>query len=131
MTQLPALLGVLVGTLGTILATTLTDRARWRRSQSTRWDERRLDAYVDYAHALKESYAVALRMTADLRPESHSHPIDREGGLARLAESDAKDHRLGEPVAARRRADGRRRRQLARCGLAGGTARPIHRRSIV
>ncbi|MFI7594505.1 hypothetical protein [Micromonospora sp. NPDC049359] len=89
-TQLPALLGVLVGTLGTILATTLTDRARWRRSQSTRWDERRLDAYVDYAHALKESYAVALRMTADLRPESHSHPIDREGGLARLAESDAR-----------------------------------------
>ncbi|MET7669570.1 hypothetical protein [Micromonospora luteifusca] len=90
LTQLPALLGVLVGTLGTILATSLADRARWRRSQSVRWDERRLDAYVDYAHALKESHAVALRMTADLRPGSHSHPIDREEGLARLAESDAR-----------------------------------------
>ncbi|MET8280058.1 hypothetical protein [Micromonospora sp. NPDC005174] len=90
LTQLPALLGVLVGTLGTILATSLADRARWRRSQNVRWDERRLDAYVDYAHALKESYAVALRMTAHLRPGSHSHPIDRDEGLVRLADSDAR-----------------------------------------
>ncbi|MGW0213900.1 hypothetical protein ACWDXH_05880 [Micromonospora chokoriensis] len=90
LTQLPALLGVLVGTLGTILATSLADRARWRRSQSVRWDERRLDAYVEYAHALKESHMVALRMTADLRPGSHSHPIDRDDGLVRLAESDAR-----------------------------------------
>lgn len=90
LTQLPALLGVLVGTLGTILATSLADRARWRRSQSVRWDERRLDAYVDYAHAIKESHAIALRMTADHRPGSHSHPIDREDGLARLAEADAR-----------------------------------------
>ncbi|WP_435205754.1 hypothetical protein [Micromonospora sp. bgisy143] len=90
LTQLPALLGVLVGTLGTILATSLADRQRWRRSQSVRWDERRLDAYVEFAHALKESHAVALRMTAHLRPASHSHPINREEGLARLAESDAR-----------------------------------------
>lgn len=90
LTQLPALLGVLVGTLGTILATSLADRARWQRSQSVRWDERRLDAYVEYAHALKESHMVALRMTADLRPGSHSHPIDRDEGLVRLAESDAR-----------------------------------------
>ncbi|MEK8105561.1 hypothetical protein NKG94_11170 [Micromonospora sp. M12] len=90
LTQLPALLGVLVGTLGTILATSLADRARWRRGQSVRWDERRLDAYVDYAHALKESHAVALRLTADLRPGSYSHPIDRDEGLARLAEADAR-----------------------------------------
>lgn len=33
---------------------------------------------------------VALRMTADLRPGSHSHPIDRDEGLVRLAESDAR-----------------------------------------
>lgn len=90
LTQLPALLGVLVGTLGTILATSLGDRARWRRTQSIRWDERRLDAYVDYARALKESHAVALRMTADHRPGSYSHPIARDDGLARLAESDAR-----------------------------------------
>ncbi|WP_410808983.1 hypothetical protein [Micromonospora sp. 067-2] len=90
LTQLPALLGVLVGTLGTILATSLADRARWRRSQGVRWDERRLDAYVEYAHAIKESHAVALRMTADHRPGSRSHPIAREDGLARLAETDAR-----------------------------------------
>ncbi|MBM0207274.1 hypothetical protein ACIA47_01140 [Micromonospora sp. NPDC051227] len=90
LTQLPALLGVLVGTLGTILATSLADRARWRRSQSVRWDERRLDAYVDYAHALKESHAVALRLTANHRPGSRSHPIDREEGLTRLVEADAR-----------------------------------------
>ncbi|MEH1165119.1 hypothetical protein V6V47_07010 [Micromonospora sp. CPCC 205539] len=90
LTQLPALIGVLVGTLGTILATSLADRARWRRSQSVRWDERRLDAYVEYAHAIKENHAVALRMTADHRPGSRSHPIGREEGLAQLAEADAR-----------------------------------------
>jgi len=49
--QLPALIGVAVGTVGTIVATGLADRSRWRRRQSVRWDERRLDAYVAFARA--------------------------------------------------------------------------------
>ncbi|MFF0314261.1 hypothetical protein ACFYPH_06375 [Micromonospora sp. NPDC005252] len=88
--QLPALVGVLVGTLGTILATTLADRARWKRSQDVRWDERRLEAYVEYARAIKEIHAIALRMTAADRPASRSHRIDREAGIAMLAEADVR-----------------------------------------
>ncbi|MFV2102973.1 hypothetical protein [Micromonospora sp. LOL_024] len=60
--QLPALLGVLVGAVGTILATSLTDRSRWRRSQTVRWDERRLDAYAEFARVLKEVHTIASRM---------------------------------------------------------------------
>ncbi|RIV41599.1 hypothetical protein [Micromonospora radicis] len=60
--QLPALIGVLVGTVGTIVATTLADRARWRRRQTVRWDERRLDAYAEFARVLKEVHTIASRL---------------------------------------------------------------------
>jgi hypothetical protein len=78
--QLPALLGVLVGTIGTIVATSLADRSRWRRNQTVRWDERRLDAYAEFARALKEVHAIASRLLG-------GH-LDREAGLAALAEAD-------------------------------------------
>ncbi|WP_433528833.1 hypothetical protein ACQPYA_21165 [Micromonospora sp. CA-263727] len=78
--QLPALLGVLVGTIGTILATSLADRSRWRRRQTVRWDERRLDAYAEFARALKEVHTIASRMIGGY--------LDRENGLVALAEAD-------------------------------------------
>ncbi|GIJ23046.1 hypothetical protein [Micromonospora lutea] len=79
-TQLPALLGVLVGTIGTIVATSLADRSRWRRNQTVRWDERRLDAYAEFARALKEAHTIASRL-------SGGH-LDRDAALAELAEAD-------------------------------------------
>jgi hypothetical protein len=82
------LIGVLVGTVGTILATTAADRSRWRRSQSVRWDERRLQAYMDYARALKEAAAIAHRMTAHARPGAKVFPIERDAAVAQLAEID-------------------------------------------
>ncbi|GIJ79195.1 hypothetical protein SAMN05443287_102533 [Micromonospora phaseoli] len=78
--QLPALLGVLVGAVGTILATSLTDRSRWRRSQTVRWDERRLDAYAEFARALKEVQTIASRLIG-------GH-LDRDEELTALAEAD-------------------------------------------
>ena len=78
--QLPALLGVLVGTIGTIVATSLADRSRWRRNQTVRWDERRLDAYVEFARALKEAHTIASRATGGY--------LDRDVALAELAEAD-------------------------------------------
>jgi hypothetical protein len=96
--QLPALVGVLIGTLGTILATQLRDRAQWRRGQSIRWDDRRLDAYAEYARALKEVHLLSTRLTAHSRPSSQSHPIDREAGLKLLAEADAERTKAWERV---------------------------------
>ncbi|PZF84906.1 hypothetical protein [Micromonospora endophytica] len=77
--QLPALLGVLIGTVGTIVATSLTDRSRWRRHQTVRWDERRLDAYAEFARALKEVHTIASRMIGGY--------LDREQEQAALTEA--------------------------------------------
>lgn len=58
--QLPALLGVVVGAAATFVATSVAERARWRRDQSVRWDEKKVSAYAEYAHALKHVISVAL-----------------------------------------------------------------------
>lgn len=89
--QLPALIGVVIGVLGTILATTLTDMARWKRDQSVRWDERRLDAYVEYSRAIKEIHALALGLTAARMSANLAQPISRDAGLEMLTQ--AEDHR--------------------------------------
>ncbi|MFY1594283.1 hypothetical protein [Micromonospora sp. WMMD737] len=97
-TQLPALIGVLVGTIGTIVATSLADRSRWKRNQSVRWDDRRFDAYVEFARVIKEIHAVAGRMLVDERPHSRGHRMDREEGLTRLADADVRHTLAWESV---------------------------------
>lgn len=48
------LVGVALGALMSFLVSSLNERARWRRQQAVRWDEHRLTAYAEYAHAVKE-----------------------------------------------------------------------------
>ncbi|MGW2659103.1 hypothetical protein ACWC1D_36450, partial [Streptomyces sp. NPDC001478] len=48
------LAGVALGALLSWAVSSLNERAKWRRQQSVRWDERRLTAYAEYAHAVKE-----------------------------------------------------------------------------
>lgn len=83
--QLPALIGVLVGALATYAATSAAERARWRRAQAVRWDDRRLTAYVEYAHAVKKVISLSVRLAA----HRGVHPdIDRlapEEGMPALA----------------------------------------------
>jgi hypothetical protein len=98
LSQLPALLGVLVGTLGTILATYVTERARWSRAKSVRWDERRLDAYAEYARALKSVSLLAMRLYAATDPTWPSTPLDRETGLPLLVEAQAERSKAWERV---------------------------------
>ncbi len=62
--QLPALIGVLLGAASTFVATTVTERARWRRDQSVRWDAERLTAYSEYAHAVKKKITIAVQIAA-------------------------------------------------------------------
>lgn len=59
---MPALIGVVIGALATFIATAASERARWRREQSVRWDERRLAAYTEYAHAVKRVASIAVRL---------------------------------------------------------------------
>ncbi|MGO4759246.1 hypothetical protein AB4212_63315, partial [Streptomyces sp. 2MCAF27] len=47
------------------LVSSLNERTRWRRQQSVRWDEHRLAAYAEYAHAVKELAARYQMIAAD------------------------------------------------------------------
>jgi hypothetical protein len=76
-----AVVGVLVGLVGAAWA----ERARWKRSQAVRWDERRVDAYAEYAKAIKRIHMTALGMVSPHRRER----INREDGLTILAQADA------------------------------------------
>jgi hypothetical protein len=96
--QLPAIFGVIVGVLGTLLATSFTDRARWRRDQTVRWDTRRLDAYVAYAATVKEVHTLAHRVSAPYRGYSKSQPIEREQASVLLAEADAQRTKAWEAM---------------------------------
>lgn len=62
--QLPALVGVVVGALASFLAGAASERARWRREQSARWDDRRAQAYADYGYAVKNVYVQCMRVAA-------------------------------------------------------------------
>ncbi|MFJ6382995.1 hypothetical protein ACIQI7_23705 [Kitasatospora sp. NPDC092039] len=60
-TQIVTLVGVLLGALTSFVATGWAERVKHRRLMASRWDERKLDTYVQYATCVKEIAAVAKR----------------------------------------------------------------------
>ena len=60
--QLPALLGVAIGALATWAVTSSAERAKWHRQQAVRWDEKKLAAYAEYSHAVKQLISTATRL---------------------------------------------------------------------
>ncbi len=86
--QLPALLGVLVGALAAYVVGTATERGRWRRQQSVRWDERRITAYIEYAHAIKKVIAVAVRLAAQRGVYPDDDVISPNYRISDLAEAE-------------------------------------------
>lgn len=64
--QLPALIGVVIGALGSYVAIVRGDRARFGREQTARWEERRLAVYTDYARCLKKTITLTYRVAAHL-----------------------------------------------------------------
>ena len=63
-----------------------------------RWDERRLEAYSEYAHAIKDVYKAASRLVTSRRPVPLAEPLDREIGLQFLEEARAQRTRAWETV---------------------------------
>ncbi|MFI1677814.1 MULTISPECIES: hypothetical protein [unclassified Streptomyces] len=53
-TQIVTLVGVLIGALTSYFSVTMAERAKHRRALATRWDERKLNAYIEYAACVKE-----------------------------------------------------------------------------
>ncbi|MBF6331718.1 hypothetical protein [Nocardia transvalensis] len=87
--QLFTLAGVVLGAGATFTVTTSIERTKWRRSLDTRWDDKRLAAYSEYANALKKFVDVLLRIAAAKGYPAGMQPVDRGGGLEALADADA------------------------------------------
>ena len=51
--------GVLLGVLASYATTSLHERAVFKRTMATRWDERRIQCYLDYTTAVKEVFRKA------------------------------------------------------------------------
>ncbi|WP_330242074.1 hypothetical protein [Streptomyces sp. NBC_00525] len=62
--QILPLAGVVLGAVTSFVVTSTNERTRWRRQQAARWDDRRLTAYADYAHVVKELAAHYQRLAA-------------------------------------------------------------------
>ncbi|MFE9686559.1 hypothetical protein ACFYXC_34785 [Streptomyces sp. NPDC002701] len=92
--QLPALIGVVVGTLGSYAVQSLTERRRWKRQREERWDEKRFETYGSYANALKAQLRLTQRIGAALGYADVAHPLSPADGLPLLA--DAESHRATE-----------------------------------
>ncbi|MEU1269289.1 hypothetical protein [Streptomyces sp. NPDC005799] len=84
--QLPALIGVVIGALGSYLAVVRGDQARFRRERAARWEERRFAVYADWAQALKQQVALTYRVAAHLGNDPHPHPLTPREAEPLLAE---------------------------------------------
>jgi len=60
--QLPALIGVVVGAVLSYGGAALTERNKWKRSQEVRWDSRRVEAYAQYGAAVKRQARLCQRI---------------------------------------------------------------------
>ncbi|MFI6426339.1 hypothetical protein [Promicromonospora sp. NPDC050880] len=76
--QMPALIGVTLGVVGTLATTMVTDAARWRR-------ERFYDACLRYSRALRRYSQLVAAITADRRPGATTTRVDPAEGLAALS----------------------------------------------
>jgi hypothetical protein len=82
--QLPALLGAVIGAAATYLAGAFTERTRWRREQSSRWDDKRAQAYSEYGYAVKNVYVQCLRIAGSRLRGGPDDPARHEDALAQL-----------------------------------------------
>ncbi|MER6631432.1 hypothetical protein ABT301_24960 [Streptomyces sp. NPDC000987] len=96
--QLPALIGVVIGALGSYVVVVRGDRARFRREQAARWEERRYAAYADWARSLKQTVTLNYRLAAHFGNDPHPHPLSPEEAKPLLAEAQTARDPHGEAL---------------------------------
>lgn len=82
--QLPALLGVIIGAAGSYLTTSASARAQWSRSQEVRWEDKRLQVYSDYSYAAARVGDLCHRLARSRGLQTSSTPMSEETGLDQL-----------------------------------------------
>ena len=75
--QVLTIAGVLLGSAATFFVTSSTERTRWRRAQSARWDDKRLLAYSEYATAVKHMVRLCRRIAETRGLLATGQPIDQ------------------------------------------------------
>jgi hypothetical protein len=97
--EISALIGVALGAVLSFVASYAAERANWRRNHAVRWDERRLSAYADYGHAVKEQVAMASRIAAARGLDFRVEPLDAsQDNLTKLAETEARRTQISETL---------------------------------
>jgi hypothetical protein len=82
--QLPTIIGVLVGSTATYLATSAAGRAQWQRQRQAHWNALQVAAYTDHAHAVKKMTEIARAVAAHLGLEDLAEPLSPEVGIPQL-----------------------------------------------
>ncbi len=96
--QLPALIGVVVGALGSYVVVVRGDRMRFGREQAARWEERRLGVYADYAQSVKKTVTVTYRVAAGAGVDPHPDPLTLEQAQPLLADATTRRDPSGEAL---------------------------------
>ncbi|XVS62900.1 hypothetical protein ACQPYE_32265 [Actinosynnema sp. CA-299493] len=86
--QVLTIVGVLLGSGATFVVTSATERTRWRRAQSARWDDKRLLAYSEYANAVKRMVRLCRRIAETKGLLSTGQPVDLDSAFTDLAEAE-------------------------------------------
>ena len=86
--QVLTIAGVLLGSATTFIVTSATERTRWRRAQSARWDDKRLLAYSEYANAVKHMVRLCRRIAETKGLLTTGQPIDLDSAFADLADAE-------------------------------------------
>ncbi|MFF1477075.1 hypothetical protein ACFVYD_05775 [Streptomyces sp. NPDC058301] len=93
------LVGVAIGAVVSLVVSAVNDRARWQRQQSVRWDERRLNAYAEYAHAVKELSSRYTRLAIARGVATGPSPLEpTDAVLEELAAAEAHRSALAETL---------------------------------
>ncbi|MFJ3188558.1 hypothetical protein [Streptomyces halstedii] len=82
-TQIFTLVGVLIGALTSYFATTVAERAKFRREMATRWDERKLDTYIEYLTCVKQ-----IQRAAMAAGRAREQDMDASEALAAMEENE-------------------------------------------
>ncbi|MER5439782.1 hypothetical protein [Streptomyces sp. NPDC002790] len=90
--QLPALIGVVIGALGSYAAVMHGERVRFRRERTIRWEDRRLATYQAYARSVKMTVSLLFRVAAHVGNDSNPNPLSPQEAGHRLGDaSEARD----------------------------------------